>query len=1353
MLALVLVFGCAARARAGVVINEFMVATSEYRLTWDFAGAPLLGSGMRWQELQFDASAWTNALLPAGYGFAGLVTDLTSQMKGKAPSLYLRKEFTVDTEQAVATNSLVLSIQYNDGFVAWLNGREVARANCGPTNHFMFAFQPAYNVNTNTNVIQFVLGPASAWLVPGRNLLALEVHNAEQPSTVSAPEQITRHLPTVEVRVNAGLQLAGDTNLPPAELISLGTNGGPWRCLVGRVEPSGGVVDLGLVTKTFNPPAGEEDDYDQPAEFADWVELFNDGPAAVNLGGWSLSDEQSLPAKWRFPANTLLPAGGFLLVLCDGRDEANAPAGPATRLHANFKLDEQGEFLGLFDQFTNFVDGLPGGYPAQLSSCSFGRDPANPASFVYLASATPGTTNAGTTYAGRAPAPAFLDGLGNPLPGGLYRTQPLFLSLVSVLPGSTIRYTMDGSDPAGSKGMLYTNAIRLSQPIERIGIVVRALASFPGWLPSEVVTHTYLLRQPTALTNAPVLCLSGDAGRVFYAPDGVLAVVGGRFVAVNSGSIWQANGPTNYDQALGSGPPFERGASLEYFFPPGLYPAEQPPLRTDIGLRLSASSYSRPRMKLSGAAVNSPWAPGDFTEKPSFNVYFAGNHGSGVVDYPFFANYPVKTFQHLRLRAGKNDMTNPFITDELVRRLWLDMGHVGARGLFCSLYVNAVYRGIFNLCERFREPLFQHHYGSEAQWDVDYTYDWVDGDNVAYQQLLTLLDQNLSSLSNWSALTNRLDVDNAADYFLLNIYGATWDWPQNNFIIARERSTGPDSRFRFAVWDAEGAFNAIGYGHPASYNTITSDLIVSSGSPNYWTDLPRIFRRLATCPEFRLRFADRVNLHLFNGGILDDRDPDGAGPLTSHFTQVLGQLTREAGDLVKYNTGQALNLSAFTTWTSTNSGRRTYLLGSTAGRQMLRDAGLWPVTEPPVFNRFGGAVPPDFQLSMSSTVAVTGQTAVIYFTLDGADPRLQGGARNPAALEYTNAVPLNQVVTVKARARNNTTAEWSALTQATFAPAAVPASAENLVLAELMYHPPGPTLAEMSAGFTDDEEFEFARLLNIAPVPLDLAGVRFTLGITFDFTGSPARYLAPGASVLAVRNRAAFQLRYGRGCDALLAGEYSGHLDNSGERLQLLGSNAVILRDFTYGDSAPWPAAADGDGPSLVLRDPWSNPDPADPANWTSSAVPGGLPAGAPLSQSYSAWRSLFWDSALAADNSVAGPAADPDGDGLSNFLEYAFGLDPHRLSIPPRLLPALETINGEERLTVSLPMAAAATDAQLSWEASDDLRTWTADSGALQLLSAAARGDGTSLLKYLDTTSLSSGSCRFLRLRITRSQ
>ncbi len=1337
----ILLFG----VRASVVINEFMAGTSERRLSWSTNDVARIGSGLVWNQPEFPGSAWSTGNLPAGYGFGGLGTDLTATMKSTTPSLYLRKEFQVTAEQASSTNQLNLPIDCNDGFVAYLNNCEVARANCGPTNHFMYALQPAYNVATSSVAISYNLGPASRWLVPGRNVLAIQAHNAEQPSTVSVPEQITKHLPTPEFKINAGL--AWVSNSVPVDLIPLGASGGPWRYFVGRYEPSGGVVDEGLVTNNFNPPLGEEDDYDQPAAFVDWVELYNDAATPVSLAGWSLTDDPDAPGKWHFPANASVPPNGYLLVLCDNRDEANAPAGPAQRLHTNFKLSGEGEYLGLFDASATLVDGFPSGFPPQHFYCSYGRNPTNTAQFVYFDVATPGTNNSGSLYPAQVASPLFKDNANADLPGGIYKVSSLTLQLVAATPGSTVRYTLNGSEPTLQNGTVYSTPLTLTQASDKTGTVVRARAFLPGSLASEVATHTYLLRQAAALTNVPALIFTADPGRDLYKPRGILAIVGGTYVLTSSGSIWQATGAADYNQTEGDGYPFERAVHLEYFFPPGYYPTNQAPVRDEIGLRVSGSDYQRPRMTMQGVATDSPWNPWNSFEKPSFNIHFNGDYGSDPIKYPFFTNYPVRTFQHLRLRAGKNDNYNPFITDELVRRLWIDMGHVGSRGLFCTLYVNAVYKGIFNLTERFRTPFFQQHYSSDASWDIDYSWNWVDGDSVAFNQLINTLDSNLTVPANWQSVTNQMDIDNAADYYLLNIYSAMWDWPGNNFVIARERSTGPNSRFRFAVWDAEGGFNVNSYyNKPVNFNTISNDLLSVTDSWNY---LPRIFRRLSTSPEFKLRFADRVNFHLFNGGVLDDRDPDGAGPLKSHFNRLLGDLVTEVGPLVLYNIGSSLNTAAFDGWVATGTGRRSYLLGTTAGRQMFRDAGFWPVTEPPVFSQQGGSVPQGYPLTMTSTVAVAGQTANIYYTTNGTDPRLFGGTLNPAASLYAGAVPISQIMTIKARARNTTTAEWSPLTEATFVTAPVAASSNNLVVAELMYHPPKETAAEAAAGFTDADDFEFIRLLNISASTLDLTGVQFNLGITFDFTGGAIRYLLPGTNLLIVKRQAAFQARYGHAYDALIAGEFAGNLSNSGEEVRVLAADGATLRDFTFDDAAPWPITPDGSGPSLVLRNPSGNPNPALATNWVASAMPGGMPGGTPPTQTYSTWRALFWDDVYATNNAVSGPDADADGDGLNNLLEYAFGLNPAAPQPKPQLQTAVQTLNGEQYLVVKIRWNGGAGDVIPTLQASSDLLTW--EPAGFSLIPIAG-DDGSFEYDFIATSPMSANRQQFLRLCYTAS-
>ncbi len=95
----------------------------------------------------------------------------------------------------------------------------------------------------------------------------------------------------------------------------------------------------GLVINEF---LASNDSYgqDETGQFADWVEIYNNGSGTVNLTGMHLTDDLSQPAKWEFPA-VLLPAGERLIVWCDN-DSGQGP------LHANFKLKASGEEIGLF---------------------------------------------------------------------------------------------------------------------------------------------------------------------------------------------------------------------------------------------------------------------------------------------------------------------------------------------------------------------------------------------------------------------------------------------------------------------------------------------------------------------------------------------------------------------------------------------------------------------------------------------------------------------------------------------------------------------------------------------------------------------------------------------------------------------------------------------------------------------------------------------------------------------------------------------------------------------------------------------------------------------------------------------
>jgi hypothetical protein len=75
----------------------------------------------------------------------------------------------------------------------------------------------------------------------------------------------------------------------------------------------------------------------------DWIELHNPGSAAINLGGWEITDDPTVPDKTILPSNLSVPAGGYLVLFADG-DLIDGPA------HVGFSLKAAGgETLQLTD--------------------------------------------------------------------------------------------------------------------------------------------------------------------------------------------------------------------------------------------------------------------------------------------------------------------------------------------------------------------------------------------------------------------------------------------------------------------------------------------------------------------------------------------------------------------------------------------------------------------------------------------------------------------------------------------------------------------------------------------------------------------------------------------------------------------------------------------------------------------------------------------------------------------------------------------------------------------------------------------------------------------------------------------
>lgn len=117
----------------------------------------------------------------------------------------------------------------------------------------------------------------------------------------------------------------------------------------------------------------------------DWIELYNNSNANLDLSGLYLSDSYSNPQKFVFPNNTIIPAKGFLTVWADEDGSATGAT-----IHCNFKLSASGETL-ILSKSSTVLDSLYFG--PQTTDISYGRCPDGTGSFGTLSSPSYNSSN------------------------------------------------------------------------------------------------------------------------------------------------------------------------------------------------------------------------------------------------------------------------------------------------------------------------------------------------------------------------------------------------------------------------------------------------------------------------------------------------------------------------------------------------------------------------------------------------------------------------------------------------------------------------------------------------------------------------------------------------------------------------------------------------------------------------------------------------------------------------------------------------------------------------------------------------------------------------------------------------
>lgn len=123
-------------------------------------------------------------------------------------------------------------------------------------------------------------------------------------------------------------------------------------------------------------------------EFNDWIEIYNPGATPIDIAGMYFSQDSKKPLGHKIPKTnpelTTIQPGGFLIIWADGSPDQGV-------LHLKFKLNQNGEYIGLYHEDGRKIDGL--NFESQKENRSFGRITDGGEEWQEMSVPSPGKSN------------------------------------------------------------------------------------------------------------------------------------------------------------------------------------------------------------------------------------------------------------------------------------------------------------------------------------------------------------------------------------------------------------------------------------------------------------------------------------------------------------------------------------------------------------------------------------------------------------------------------------------------------------------------------------------------------------------------------------------------------------------------------------------------------------------------------------------------------------------------------------------------------------------------------------------------------------------------------------------------
>lgn len=718
-----------------------------------------------------------------------------------------------------------------------------------------------------------------------------------------------------------------------------------------------------------------------------WIELYNDNDVPVVLGkGTYITDKSKTLDKFEF-SNLVIPAKGYRILYSDKAPELGND-------HLSFEIGGSGDVIlsAKVGSDMKTIDSIK--YTKQAYNQSFGRKPDASNNLTLFSSDTFGKTN----NVGQTNYPLQFS-----KERGVYDTG--FTLSLSSNAGTTIKYTLDGSDPTGTKALTYTSPLTISKTT-----IVKAYA-YDADGNSGVISSSYILRDnykneipigyqwqfkntitsdeyAAAIDDFPIVSVTGDVAAL----DAINYATGTfEFLDTHTNS-----GGTNYFSYSGA---------------------------KKFG-QVSAGQFN------SGVAVK---FHRDFNAKKAKYNFFDSTPGEAFPVVGKFSKLELKEGQDgpqsdiYNLGYNRYDET---VTDTLAQQ----MDKIALHTKYVQYFYNGQYMGVKTMREDFGQNMFEEYFGdsdddyTKIRFQDDYFAPGIveagDGDTA----ILTKV-KALATAKNLQEFKKYVDIEDLIKTQILFMFIDTER--EVDAVVSNDIANGNGVKMKFNINDTDGAFynnggtgtssSALAGGGGTYRYKWNSDTISRNGAGGFFGS----FSGNSTVPtagnlEFKTLVKDQV-LQQIGPASGDFAGADGAPLSVANVRQLILDNQKELDAAYKVD-------AAFMGARSTIY--KDWLTLQTKVQNQVPDRVKFSLD---MWTKYGMAHTLQNVNVLKTGTGVTlenpNANTDIYYTTDGSDPMGADGVISSKAVKYTPGTVLSKTTPLTMRAF--TTNNWGPISDNT----------------------------------------------------------------------------------------------------------------------------------------------------------------------------------------------------------------------------------------------------------------------------------------------------------------------------------